>query len=138
MSDSRATSRASNVSVPADGASTQPSMCSSVDLPQPEGPRTATYIALADLQRHVAHGGDGARRHRRTPGDVRGIDDDAAHEITSFRSVAAIGSRATMLHRIERGDDRGDDEQREMDDQRAGLEDEEMQVRGDVRQRLRM
>ena len=40
-SDSRATSRPSNSSVPDVGASTQPSMCSSVDLPQPDGPRTA-------------------------------------------------------------------------------------------------
>jgi len=40
-SDSAATSRPSNSSVPSDGVSTHPSMWSSVDLPQPDGPRTA-------------------------------------------------------------------------------------------------
>ena len=40
-SDSRETSWPSKSSVPDEGASTQPSMCSSVDLPQPDGPRIA-------------------------------------------------------------------------------------------------
>ena len=36
-----------------DGVSTQPSMCSSVDLPQPDGPRIAMCSPARDAQRHV-------------------------------------------------------------------------------------
>ncbi len=49
------------------------------------------------------------------------------HPITSSRSVAAIGSVATMRIGIERRDDSRRHEQRNMDGQRLCLEDEEMQ-----------
>ena len=86
-------------SVPPVGVSTQPSMCSSVDLPQPDGPANRQVIARRDPQRHVGHGRHRPRRHREDAAHVGGFDDMAVrrhHPITSSRSVAAIGSLATM------------------------------------------
>ena len=87
--------RPSKSSVPLVGVSTQPRMCSSVDLPQPDGPRIARYSparssATRRAGRRTGPAGIGnvlvERARRRST---------AAHDTTSFLSVVAIGSRAT-------------------------------------------
>ncbi len=49
-----------------------------------------------DAERHVAQRGNRAGRHREHPRHVARLDDRRGHDTTSRRSVAAIGSVATM------------------------------------------
>ena len=70
-SESCATSRPSNSSDPLVGVSTQPSRCSSVDLPQPDGPVIATYSPASTVSRHVAQRHDRTGGHRKHAADIR-------------------------------------------------------------------
>ena len=77
--------------------STQPSMCSSVDLPQPDGPQMATYSPAPISQRQSRTATTGPAGIGKTARHARASTTAAAraHDTTSLRSVAAIGSRAT-------------------------------------------
>ena len=88
----------------------------------------ADVLAGRDPQRHVAQRATGPGRHREDPRARSALRRSARHETTSRRSVAAIGSAATIRIGYDRGGDRGDGEQRGVEHERSRLEDEEVQI----------
>ena len=80
----------SNISVPDEGVSTQPRMCSSVDLPQPDGPLMAVCSpgAIATVTSRTAN--DRTSRHRETPRHAEGLTIDRS--LVPDSSFTLLGS----------------------------------------------
>ena len=62
-------------------------MCISVDLPEPDGPITATRCARLDVERDAAQRSDGRRAFPIAAREFPGRDDDVA--LLSFHAISA-------------------------------------------------
>ena len=117
--------------MPLVGASTHPSRCSSVDLPQPDGPVIATYSprrTSIDTSRSAVTGPDGIGNVRVSPRpSTIGVT-----TIVSSRSVAAIGRRVAIQTGYAAAAARRRRQQQRDADRGARLEDEEMHAFGNA------
>ena len=98
-----AMSRPSNDSDPLVAASTQPSSCSSVDLPH-RGPHNRDILAGLDVHRHVA---DRSIRPAGMGNTRRSFRASTIVMIRARASGCSDGERDSEAHRIERGHDAG-------------------------------